>query len=34
LPPWPTTVEALQAKGVQVFSSALRGKDYRFVFDR
>jgi len=34
LPAWPTTVEALKAQGVELFSSALRGKDYRFVFDR
>jgi DUF1680 family protein len=34
LPAWPTTVEALKAQGVEIFSSALRGKDYRFVFDR
>ena len=34
LPAWPTTVETLKAQGVEVFSSALRGKDYRFVFDR
>jgi hypothetical protein len=34
LPAWPTTVESLKAQGVEVFSSALRGKDYRFVFDR
>ena len=34
LPTWPTTVEALKAQGVELFSSALRGKDYRFVFDR
>ncbi len=34
LPAWPTTVEALKAQGVDLFSSALRGKDYRFVFDR
>ena len=34
LPAWPTTVEALKAQGVEPFSSALRGKDYRFVFDR
>jgi DUF1680 family protein len=34
LPAWPTTVEALKAQGMELFSSALRGKDYRFVFDR
>ncbi len=34
LPAWPTTVEALKAQGLELFSSALRGKDYRFVFDR
>ena len=34
LPAWPTTVEALEAQGVKLFSSALRGKDYRYVFDR
>lgn len=34
LPAWPTTVEALTAQGLELFSSALRGKDYRFVFDR
>jgi hypothetical protein len=30
----PTTVEALKAQSAELFSSALRGKDYRFVFDR
>lgn len=34
LPAWPTTVEALKSQGMELFSSALRGKDYRFVFDR
>jgi len=34
LPAWPTTVEALKVQGVGLMSSALRGKDYRFVFDR
>jgi hypothetical protein len=34
LPAWPTTVEALKTQGVELMSSALRGKDYRFVFDR
>ena len=34
LPAWPTTVEALKAQGVELMSAALRGKDYRFVFDR
>ena len=34
LPAWPTTVEALKAQGLELMSSALRGKDYRFVFDR
>jgi hypothetical protein len=34
LPAWPTTVEALKAQGVELMSSALRSKDYRFVFDR
>jgi len=34
LPAWPTTVEALKAQGVELMSSALRTKDYRFVFDR
>jgi len=34
LPAWPTTVEALKAQGLELFSPALRGKDYRFVFDR
>ena len=34
LPVCPTTVEALKAQGAELFSSALRGKDYRFVFDR
>ena len=34
LPAWPTTVEVLKAQGLELFSSALRGRDYRFVFDR
>ena len=34
LPAWPTTVEALKAQGVELFSPALRGKDFKFVFDR
>jgi hypothetical protein len=34
LPAWPTTVEALKTQGVELMSSALRGRDYRFVFDR
>lgn len=34
LPAWPTTVEVLKTQGVELMSSALRGKDYRFVFDR
>lgn len=34
LPAWPTTVEALKAQGVERFSSALRGKEFRFIFDR
>ena len=34
LPTWPTTVEALKAQGLELFSSALRSKDFRFVFDR
>ena len=33
LPAWPTTVGALHAQGWELFSSALRGKDFRFVFD-
>jgi len=33
LPAWPTTVEALKAQGAELMSSALRNKDYRFVFD-
>lgn len=32
LPAWPATVEALKAQGVELMSSSLRGKDYRFVF--
>ena len=34
LPAWPTTIEALKAQGAEPMSSALRGKEYRFVFDR
>jgi hypothetical protein len=34
LPAWPTTIEALKTQGVELMSSALRSKDYRFVFDR
>jgi len=34
LPAWPTTVAALKAQGLELFSSALRGRNYRFVFDR
>lgn len=33
LPAWPTTVEVLKAQGLEPFSSALRSKDFRFVFD-
>ena len=33
LPPWPTTITALQAQGWELFSPALRGKEVRFVFD-
>ena len=31
---WPATVEALKAQGVELLSSALRNKEFRFVFDR
>ena len=33
LPAWPATPEALKAQGLEFLSSALRNKDYKFVFD-
>jgi hypothetical protein len=30
-PDWPTTLEALKAKGFEPFATTLRGKDCRFV---
>ena len=34
LPAWPTTVSALRAQGLELFSAALHGKNFNFVFER